>query len=99
MFLEKQRGGPLVPRDLTNCVAGAIFCTGDFDNDLRPDLAICNEGKITICFNNGGRKEMAIQGRAPVRQLIAIDYDNDGWLDLWAVGEKIRAWRGFSGRS
>ncbi len=99
VFLEKQRGGPLVPRDLTNCVAGAIFCAGDFDNDLRPDLAIFNEGKITICFNNGGRKEMAIQGRAPVRQLIAIDYDNDGWLDLWAVGEKIQAWRnrGLSG--
>jgi hypothetical protein len=24
---------------------------------------------------------------------VAIDYDNDGWLDLWAVGDKIRVWR------
>ena len=62
LLLEKQRGGRLVPRELTNWVAGAVFCTGDFDNDLRPDLAVVGEGKISICFNGGARKEIASSG-------------------------------------
>ena len=96
LLLEKQRGGPLVARE-TNWVAGSAFCTGDFDNDLRADLAVASGGKITICFNGGERKEIPAPGNA--KQIIAIDYDNDGWLDLWAAGENIRAWRnaGLSG--
>jgi Flp pilus assembly protein TadD len=99
LLLEKQRGGRLVPRELTNWVAGAVFCTGDFDNDLRPDLAVAGEGRISICFNGGARKEIALSGNATFRQLVAIDHDNDGWLDLWAVGEGIHVWRnlGLSG--
>ena len=99
LLLEKQRGGRLVPREPTNWVAGAVFCTGDFDNDLRPDLAVVSDGKISICFNGGERKEIAFPGNAGFRQIVAVDYDNDGWLDLWAVGEKIRVWRnlGLSG--
>ncbi len=104
LLLEKQRGGALVPRESTNWVAGSVFCTGDFDNDLRPDLAIASERKITICFNGGERKEIAVPNLSAHNsqlstRLIAIDYDNDGWLDLWAIGETIRAWRnvGLSG--
>lgn len=97
LILEKERGGLLVPREPTNWVAGAVFCTGDFDNDLRPDVAVVSEGKISICFNGGERKEIA--STANVRMIVAIDYDNDGWLDLWTVGETTRAWRnlGLSG--
>jgi Tfp pilus assembly protein PilF len=99
LLLEKQRGGRLLPRELTNWVAGTVFCTGDFDNDLRPDLAIVSEGKITICFNRGATKEIAFSGKAGFRKIVAIDYDNDGWLDLWGAGETIRVWRnlGLSG--
>ncbi|HEV8542378.1 MAG TPA: FG-GAP-like repeat-containing protein, partial [Verrucomicrobiae bacterium] len=99
LLLEKQRGGPLVPREPTNWIAGAVACSADFDNDLRPDLAVVSDGKITICFSGGERQEIAFRENAPVRQLVAVDYDNDGWLDLWAVGEKIWVWRnlGLSG--
>jgi Tfp pilus assembly protein PilF len=93
LLFEKQRGDVLraVPSEATNWVAGQFFCTGDFDNDLRADVAIAGEGKVTICFNGGQRKEIA--SGVDARQIVAIDHDNDGWLDLWVIGEKVRAWR------
>jgi len=99
LFLEKQRGGQLVPRELTDWIAGAVFCTGDFDNDLRPDVAVVSEGRISLCLNGGAAKEIAFPGYAGCRQLQAIDYDNDGWLDLCGAGDEIRVWRnlGLSG--
>jgi len=99
LLLEKQRGGRLVPREPTNWVAGAVFATGDFDNDLRPDLAVVGDGKISICYNGGERKEIAFPDSTGCREMVAVDYDNDGWLDLWAIGEKMRVWRnlGLSG--
>ncbi|HKX62338.1 MAG TPA: FG-GAP-like repeat-containing protein [Verrucomicrobiae bacterium] len=92
LLFEKQRGGRLLPGEPTNWVAGAVFSAGDFDNDLRPDLAVVANQKIIICFQGGAQKEIAVP-EIGLRQLVAVDYDNDGWLDLWAVGEKLRAWR------
>jgi hypothetical protein len=93
LLLEKQRGGPLIPREMPNWVAGAVFCTADFDNDLRPDLAVVNDGKISICSNGGERKEIAFPGSAGCRQIVAVDYDNDGWLDLKVIGRARLAYR------
>lgn len=99
VLLEKQRGGPLELREPAGWGDGSLFCTGDFDNDLRPDLVVMGAGKISICANGGERREIPFSGNGGFRQLIAADYDNDGWLDLWAVGETIRVWRnrGLSG--
>lgn len=93
LLLEKERGGPLIPREQNAWAAGSVFVTGDFDNDLRPDIAVLSEGKIVICYNGGARKEVAAIGNAAIRRIVAVDYDNDGWLDLWATGDKMRAWR------
>jgi hypothetical protein len=73
LLLEKKRGGRLIPREPANWVSGAVFCTGDFDNDLRPDLAVVSDGKISICFNGGERKEIAIPGNAGFREMVAVD--------------------------
>jgi tetratricopeptide (TPR) repeat protein len=93
LLLEKQRGGPLRSIEGTNWIAGTAFATGDFDNDLRADLAILSSNSITICFNGGNRREIKIPAGANLHSLRAIDYDNDGWLDLWAFGQNLRAWR------
>lgn len=99
LLLEKPRGGPLRPREPTNWVAGAAVCTGDFDNDLRPDLAVLNGGTLRLCYNGGTGREIAVPAGPAARRLLAVDYDNDGWLDLWAWGQGIRVWRnlGLSG--
>jgi Flp pilus assembly protein TadD len=93
LLLEKERGGPLVARERSAWVASSVVAAGDFDNDLRPDLATWSEGKITICYNGGDKKEVAITGNGAVHQIEAFDYDNDGWLDLWVLGDKLRVWR------
>ena len=99
LLLEKERGGPLVPIEQTNWISGSIFATGDFDNDLRADIAVLNGGKITICFSGGNRREIVLSDDSAFNSLIAVDYDADGWLDLWAAGKKLSAWRnvGLSG--
>lgn len=93
LLLEKVRGGGLASREMTNWVAGAVACTGDFDNDLRPDMAVVGEGRVVLCLNGGEQRSIEAGATAGIRQLIAVDYDNDGWLDLWAVGDRVRAWR------
>ncbi len=93
LLLEKKRGGPLVPSDPTGWVAGSVACTGDFDNDLRPDLAVAADGQVTVAFQGGTRASFPIPGSARLFQILAFDHDNDGWLDLWGVGETLRVWR------
>ena len=93
LLLEKKRGGPLQPIEPTNWLSGAVIAAGDFDNDLRADIAILNENKIVVSFNGGNQSAINLAGNSNFTQLLAVDYDNDGWLDLWALGEKMRVWR------
>ena len=99
LLLEKRRGGKLVPTELEDWISGSVFCVGDFDNDLRPDLAVMDEGRIGICFNGGERREIELPANTVFKTIMPVDFDNDGWLDLWAVGDRIRVWRnlGLSG--
>ncbi len=93
LFLEKMRGGKLLPQAPTNWVATGISCTGDFDNDLRPDLVVADARAIRIFFQSGTVAEIPLNGAPRPSGLQALDHDNDGWLDLWSVGTGIRVWR------
>jgi Flp pilus assembly protein TadD len=100
LLLEKQRGGPLAPKEITNWVSGAVFATGDFDNDLRSDIAIATGGKIVVSLNGSSEpKEIPIPPNEKIQQIATVDYDSDGWLDLWTVGDRIHVFRnlGISG--
>jgi hypothetical protein len=80
---------------------------GDYDNDGRPDLYLSVHGGANILFHNDGparvegeRPVWRFSDRAAaagVTQPLAsfgtffFDYDNDGWLDLFAAGYSIMA--------
>ncbi|MBM3848184.1 MAG: VCBS repeat-containing protein, partial [Verrucomicrobia bacterium] len=95
LILLKQSGGPLVA---TNPPPGAkpsiALVTGDFNNDLRNDLALLDAGAITVVY--GGSEDPRSIPLGPDRGatgICAVDYDNDGWLDLITLGAKPQIWR------
>ncbi len=92
LLLAKQRGGPLLATN-QNWPAGSVMASGDLNNDLRIDLAVALADRIRLVFNGTEEsRELAAPG-ASVRQLRLVDYDNDGWLDLLAIGDGLRLWR------
>jgi len=94
LLLLKQRGGPLM---LTNTPsdwpAGKAIATGDLNNDLKLDLVSAAADAIHILYpKTGEHRQLPLNGFA-VTALKLIDYDNDGWLDICAIGNGIRIWR------
>jgi tetratricopeptide (TPR) repeat protein len=94
VFFPKQRAGSFL---LTNSPAdwpvGNVIATGDLNNDLRDDLVVAGDSEITIIY--GGmtdRVTLPLHG-LQVKGILLVDYDNDGWLDVIAYGNGVRAWR------
>jgi len=93
--LLKERGGPLLATNLPPTVPNAVaLAAGDLNNDLRSDVVLATDNEI-VCSFTGGQKEtrLSLQGQKKIRAISLIDYDNDGWLDIFAVGDGVRAWR------
>ena len=81
---------------------------GDFDNDGKEDLAVCEAGGIRLFHNEGGGKFVDVTEKSGIRRQAGcvspkfVDYDHDGDLDLYltfaakeAEGKKARnvLWR------
>jgi len=82
---------------------------GDYDNDGYPDVLVTNYGD-NVLFHNDGRGHFAdvtakagvAMPRHPLKASAAwLDYDNDGWLDLfvthyfeWTLAEHKDVWCG-----
>jgi hypothetical protein len=96
-LLLKPRGGPLT---LTNSPpewsAGSAIAFGDFNNDLRGDLAIAGDLAIEIHFNSTTNRASVPLSTTTVQSLFPFDYDNDGWLDLIVTGSGLRVFRNLS---
>lgn len=97
---EFRRAEGLLPE---NPVSGSCVIAGDFDADGDLDLFIGGRlspndyplpGTSQLLLNDGGKFRDVTKERAPglasigmVTSALWSDYDNDGWLDLWLVGE------------
>ncbi|HAB17995.1 MAG TPA: hypothetical protein DCE44_16290, partial [Verrucomicrobiales bacterium] len=68
--------------------------TGDFNNDLRVDVALVTDDAVELCFSTLREPQRLPARHNQIEHLRALDYDNDGWLDLVAWGgDGIRVWR------
>src|SRR5882724_3440915 len=62
---------------------------GDFDNDGKEDLAVCEAGGIRLFHNEGGGKFADVTEKSGIRRQAGcvspmfVDYDHDGDLDLY----------------
>ncbi len=80
--------GPVV----TDAVTGHGVAWGDYDNDGRLDLFVCNVGSPNALYHNlgGGQFEKITTGAiatdiGPSIRACWGDYDNDGYLDLFVA--------------
>jgi hypothetical protein len=82
---------------------------GDYDNDGYPDVLVTNYGDNVLYHNDGNGRFTDVTARAgvalprhPFKASAAfLDYDNDGWLDLfvthyfqWTFAENTDTWCG-----
>ncbi|MBN9693815.1 MAG: VCBS repeat-containing protein [Verrucomicrobia bacterium] len=94
-LLINQRGGGL---STTNQPAGwspaRAVATGDFNNDLRADVALVTPSAVEIHFSTL-REPRRLPARGnQIQRVRAVDYDNDGWLDVVAWGrDGLWVWR------
>lgn len=93
LLLAKQRGGPLVATNVPGWPSGSVVASGDLNNDLRTDLIVYGGGKLQIHYHGTGEQKVFAVEDQNVRAIALNDYDNDGWLDVWALGDRISVWR------
>ncbi len=71
-------------------IVGKGIASGDFNNDLWPDIALATERGVLIYQNSGGRFELVTVDQGEMQSanlfLVAfVDVDNDGLQDLFAT--------------
>lgn len=92
---ENQRGGTFVETNAPVSIAGTKFeLVRDFNNDLRPDMALLADQQLVVAFGGLTNRTTVDLAGGKFSRLASLDFDNDGWLDIAAVGESgIRVWR------
>jgi len=93
VLLEKLRAGSLTNAGSFDWPAGIAIAAGDLNNDLRADFALLQTNQITIIYGGQPRRFSISFGPDRMIGIVLLDYDNDGWLDIFAFGDRIRCWR------
>jgi thioredoxin-like negative regulator of GroEL len=94
-FFAKKRAAAFTASNLTQgWPAGPVMATGDLENDLRPEAVIATAATLEIIGRDRSRKFSLPLNGFKVSGLMLEDYDNDGWLDIFAYGnDGVRVWR------
>jgi hypothetical protein len=93
-YFSKERAGAFVATNLAATLPPAeLIALGDLNNDLLFDVVLANDHGLTVLLSGKDEKlELPLKGLRP-KGLLLFDYDNDGWLDLFAFGNGVRLWR------
>ncbi len=92
-LLMKRRGGPWYGTNTAQAwPAASMVAAADLNNDLRTDTVLASGTTLHIIFGSLGAeaKPTAVElstGTLSVRAIVLADYDNDGWLDIFAYGD------------
>lgn len=94
MFMQKNRGAVHSPTNtLPTLPTASALATGDLNNDLRVDLVCLANGKLEVTFNGLEERQTLPLAKPGATAVSLFDYDNDGWLDLFAIGDGVQAFR------
>jgi Tfp pilus assembly protein PilF len=94
LVFARERGGPFVATNLGAAwPANAVLATGDLNNDSLADVVTAGAGALQIIFGGGKPAARLAADGVTATHLALVDYDNDGWLDIVAIGNGVRAWR------
>jgi Flp pilus assembly protein TadD len=95
VFFEKKRAAAFSASNLAQgWPTGAVMAMGDLANDLRPEAVIATATTLEIIGRDQSRRLSLPLHGFQVSGLLLADYDNDGWLDLFAYGSSgVRVWR------
>jgi Flp pilus assembly protein TadD len=63
----------------------------DLNNDGHPDSVLVGEREAVILFGHTATRQRIDLSSTVVSRVRFVDYDNDGWLDLLAVGNRLEA--------
>lgn len=94
-----QRGGQMTETNVPSLTAAASrVVIQDLNNDFRPDAAKLGGQQLTVSYG-GLTNVVTLELGGEFQDLAALDYDNDGWLDLLAHGPAgVRVWRNLGAR-
>jgi tetratricopeptide (TPR) repeat protein len=94
LYLQKQRGGPLVPTPLPpGQLEGTVLALGDVNGDARTDLLVGAPDHLDFLFGGINQFQRLPVNVPGLKRILLVDYDNDGWLDLLLVGDGLQMWR------
>ena len=93
LLMAKLRGGALSPTNVSGWPGGSVIATGDLNNDLRTDLVTFHQGRLHVYFHGTGEQKEYPVDDPNVRAITLNDYDNDGWLDVFTLGDRVHSWR------
>ncbi len=94
-LFANQRGGKLTETNAPALISAARHVViQDLNNDFRPDTASLSGQHLAVAVAGLTNRLIVNLGDGAASHLESVDYDNDGWLDLIALGGAApRVWR------